>query len=113
MSYKTQKRKHGAYASRIYETTRDDSELVDGQAEKSDPSLYIQAYEADVVRGTQALAIAHSLEVERDSNGRTTRVGSALIRLGSIAVEPQDHHQTSDECRETWVDRYALNLSDT
>ena len=63
-----------------------------------DPSLFIQAYEADIVRGPQAWAAAPSLEVISAVDSKTT----ALIRW-----QPSGTASNGDEAEGVWVDRYA------
>lgn len=109
MSYKAQKRKHKPSAPRQHERHSDDI------PESSNASLYIQAYEADLVRGVRALASAHSLEVERDSTGKTTRVGSGLIQWdpSSTSTSNNGGQPNGGNGRdEVWVDRYGLIPTD-
>ena len=64
----------------------DPSETLDESAsDKPDPlhALYIQAYEADVVRGSHAQTAAQSLEVvEYTPTTIIPKIGTALIRWG-------------------------------
>ena len=64
----------------------DHSEILDESASDNiDPlhALYIQAYEADVVRGSHAQAAAQSLEVvEYTPTTIIPKIGTALIRWG-------------------------------
>jgi hypothetical protein len=68
------------------EISLDESAASDNfTASKPDPllALYIQAYEADVVRGSHAQAAAQSLEVvEYTPTTIIPKIGSALIRWG-------------------------------
>lgn len=100
--YKAQKRKHKP------NTPRNHERRVEEVAESTNASLYIQAYEADVVRGSQALAAADSLEVERDLSGKVIRVGSGLIKWGPNSSTTGN--DDGDGQGEIWVDRYALVL---
>ncbi len=108
MSYKAQKRKHKANAPRHYERHSDDV------PDLSNASLYIQAYEADLVRGIHAIETAHSLELERDSTGKITRVGSGLIQPGPVPRTSNDDGHSNGEYgrEEAWVDRYGLIPTD-
>ena len=106
--------------------THDHSE-IDGESDSAKPdalhALYIQAYEADVVRGSHAKAAAQSLEVVEYSSfspgGEVTiipKIGSALIRWGgddttSIGKSYRDEdddmlpHATQGANTPIWVDR--------
>ncbi|KAF8063325.1 hypothetical protein FPV67DRAFT_1421199 [Lyophyllum atratum] len=88
------------------------------------PGLYIQAYEADIIRGPAAALSARSLEVsETDSTmSSSSTIGNALIKwdihqLGAQAAFPQDEDDfgaatnTSDmDSNAIWVDRYDARL---
>lgn len=95
-----------------------------GSPEQARPSLYIQAHEADLVRGPQAIAAARSLEVvRRVEGGRTVMaIGDGLIQW-NLGITPadesfaEDHFQLGSAPKPTenitkeegiWVDRYAL-----
>lgn len=96
------------------------SEIDNDSATKPDPlhALYIQAYEADIVRGSHAQTTAQSLEVVEYSTNTTIipKIGSALIRWGGDA---QHHHgggsdeddmlpiATQGTESAVWVDRYV------
>ncbi|KAH9840176.1 uncharacterized protein C8Q71DRAFT_480363 [Rhodofomes roseus] len=95
-----------------------------------DPTLFIQAHEADVVRGPQAHAAAGSLEVsDYEDNGKhKLRIGDALIRwqgtasrLTSQAGDDEEelvtlgHAQPAkptegDDGEGLWMDRYDARL---
>jgi hypothetical protein len=94
-----------------------------------DPSLFIQAYEAGVIRGPRASQAAESMEIF--DYGTVTalpvrKIGDALIQWGEnqpgkpsafpgdedeligsskLAVKPQN-----DEKNTVWVDRYVVSL---
>ncbi|KAL0569366.1 hypothetical protein V5O48_012601 [Marasmius crinis-equi] len=80
----------------------------------SDPHLFIQAHEADIVHGLEAKLAAESLEV------RGQHVGSALIRLfgdkkknSRFMGEDDDVAEGSSETPaddDVWVDRYDARL---
>jgi hypothetical protein len=78
-----------------------------------DPALFIQAHEADVIRGPQARIAAKSLEV--DINDTHLTVGDALIRWGGIRENVaerrkiDDDNEWKEEQEAVWVDRYALS----
>lgn len=113
MSSRARKRKQRPY----------ESERI-ASPNEPDSSLLIQAYEADLVHGPQAIAAAKSLEVYSDK-GKVT-VGDALIRWDraahhrtddllsedrvDISGAPRQVEETSqdDSCAVVWVDRYAL-----
>lgn len=73
------------------------------------PALYIQAYEADVVRGPQAWTNARALEVRTvagDDLGATAggvAPGEGLIRWRGANID--------DGADEIWVDRYVVSLN--
>lgn len=102
-----------------------------------DPALFIQAYEATIIRGPHAKAAARSLEVvqyesdkdppsENQKKGRT--IGEALIRWGgsrptTVAAFPSDADEDClirdgvdspvpllPEEPAVWVDRYDVRL---
>ena len=75
------------YSRALYDHTEilDESTSDNITSSKPDPlhALYIQAYEADVVRGSHAQAAAQSLEVvEYTPTTIIPKIGSALIRWG-------------------------------
>ncbi|KAG6839966.1 hypothetical protein C0991_010006 [Blastosporella zonata] len=78
------------------------------------PGLYVQAYEADIVRGARAAISAASLEVPSLSGGHKT--GGALIKWGNQMQPafPQDEDiidtEASDDHNAVWVDRYDARL---
>ena len=69
--------------------------VQDAEPHEPDPALYIQAYEADIVRGPAAWESAPRLEVGK------VGLGTALIRLDAGSREGEE---------DVWVDRYALVL---
>jgi hypothetical protein len=96
----------------------------------SDYNLYIQAYEADLVRGPEAHLAAQSLEVTRlQVDAQDTReaprwkIGEGLIKWGDEKLmknrgksaststgfikDDEDDLWINDEKRSVWVDRYA------
>ena len=85
-----------------------------------DPSLFIQAYEADLVRGPSAKSAARSLEVTKGKSAQV--VGDALIqwkadgRPRDNSPSAEDHASIGSHARNddslhdeggVWVDRYA------
>jgi hypothetical protein len=86
-----------------------------------DPRLFIQAYEADVIRGPQAQVAAGSLEAMRTEgriHGPEWKVGDALIRWGGESgtkrpsggvniLDAEDNQWVEDEENDLWLDRYA------
>jgi len=63
---------------------------------RPDPSLFIVAHEADIIRGPQAARTADSLEYGINVNGGP-RVGEGLIKWECGAGGDED----------VWVDRYV------
>ncbi|KAF9267142.1 hypothetical protein L218DRAFT_720913 [Marasmius fiardii PR-910] len=77
-----------------------------------DPNLFIQAHEADIVRGPQAKVVAASLEVRGDGV-----VGDGLIQLLGeskskfvVNDEDEDVREAGSSGSEIWVDRYDARL---
>ena len=64
-----------------------------------DPSLFIQAYEADIVRGPQAWSASSSLEVGDLADSKNT----GLLRWNPSSLTPAD----AEHDESVWVDRYA------
>ncbi|KAI0668286.1 hypothetical protein C8Q78DRAFT_993754 [Trametes maxima] len=94
---------------------------------RPDLSLYIQAHEADLVRGPHAIAAADSLEVKRheDDSKPMLEVGDGLIRWRGREesdgyAEPMEERTqlgnapktpgTAREDEGIWVDRYDARL---
>ncbi|KAH9942805.1 hypothetical protein B0H21DRAFT_793233, partial [Amylocystis lapponica] len=101
------------------------SQQADHERLPPDSSLFIQAYEADLIRGPQA---ARSLEIVHDNARRLVEVGDSLIRwtgsvcgpgasdddeediiqLGRKVAEGSSKRAKDDS--ELWVDRYDARL---
>jgi hypothetical protein len=95
---------------------------MSSSAPSSDPALFIQAHEAEVIRGPQARIAAASLEVGISESSRLT-VGDGLIKWGgerpnatkmrvpvNVAFDGEDSDdEWKDESEAVWVDRYALS----
>jgi hypothetical protein len=66
---------------------------------RPDPTLFIVAHEADIIRGPQAARTADSLEVFTNVDGKGgSRIGDGLLKWeGNVRGEHGD----------MWVDRYA------
>ncbi|OBZ72861.1 hypothetical protein A0H81_06845 [Grifola frondosa] len=86
---------------------------------QSDSSLFIQAHEADLVRGPQAVAAARSLEIEYSGGiRRPVRVGDGLIKWSGGEVknevvdpdEEADDQDIPDTDDGIWLDRYDARL---
>ncbi|KAF5368022.1 hypothetical protein D9758_004490 [Tetrapyrgos nigripes] len=84
-----------------------------------DPVLFIQAHEADVIRGPKGRVAAQSLEVKRKDAQDEWEIGSGLIRWGGDAVIPQGFPDDDNEdsawpststSEGIWVDRYDIRL---
>ncbi|KAI9436818.1 hypothetical protein F5148DRAFT_1356197 [Russula earlei] len=77
-------------------------------AVRPDPSLFIVAHEADIIRGPQAARTADSLEFGINVDGRGgSRVGDGLMRWDSgVGVGASGAGRGSD----VWVDRYDARL---
>jgi len=97
--------------------------------ESLDPALFIQAYEADVIRGSQGRLAAQSLEVvavEREPgsemNHLVPKVGDGLIKWGGLGLgtlpsgsmgifdgeDDGDERTATEDQSAVWVDRYAF-----
>jgi hypothetical protein len=127
MSSSTRKRKHRAKAIQsVYGFDSQTNTNAPANPAVSDPALFIQAHEAEVIRGPQAHIAASSLEVNISESGSSSQsiVGEGLIRwrdAGPNAVrrlrviagfdgeddEEDDDGQFQDERPAVWVDRYA------
>ena len=94
------KRKH-RQRSDTYNTQYEQSESP--LLARQDPTLFIVAHEADIIRGPQAARTADSLEVftNVDGNGGS-RIGDGLLKWEGNA---------RGEHGDMWVDRYVLRLS--
>lgn len=81
-------------------------EFTQSHSYEPDYSLFIQAHEADIVRGPQAHASALALEVNM-VDGRTIP-GEGLIQWKNALDAPPgvERQEVSDE-KAVWVDRYA------
>ena len=127
----SRKRKHRSRPQVRGSTSRPyDQRLDESDTTRPDPlhPLYIQAYEADIVRGSHAQTAAQSLEVlqyttigEEQQVHIVPKIGSALIRWGGIdaitsMVDKRHRDDTEDDMlpplviqeEETptiWVDR--------
>ncbi|KAH7886591.1 hypothetical protein F5I97DRAFT_1015914 [Phlebopus sp. FC_14] len=81
-----------------------------------DSALYIQAHEADIIRGPQAASFALALKYPQDSGTRSNdgpKVGSGLVRWGPPDVPAQfdeTRHDTESQRSQLWVDRYDVRL---
>ncbi|KIM87866.1 hypothetical protein PILCRDRAFT_3592 [Piloderma croceum F 1598] len=89
-----------------------------------DPALFIQAHEAEIVRGPQARIAAASLEVKIDASGSSSQfiIGDGLIRWGDAGLDAargqgvsggfdeDDDDRSQDEREVVWVDRYDARL---
>ncbi|KAI0370699.1 hypothetical protein BV20DRAFT_966203 [Pilatotrama ljubarskyi] len=120
MASKFRKRKHRGHEESEASAAR--------QSPRPDPSLYIQAHEADLVRGPQAAAAARSLEViRRGQDGKVLlEVGDGLIRwnggggdLQGLSSFEEDRFQLgqvpksdgrAEDAEAIWVDRYDARL---
>ncbi|OCH85857.1 hypothetical protein OBBRIDRAFT_784227 [Obba rivulosa] len=125
MDSRNRKRKHNDRSPRSRRLASRRPEAVE-KPPAIDPGLYIQAHEADIVRGPQAWDAARSLEVKiTEENGkRVVRPGSALIQWkpsrGQNDVWEEDEYMSlvgKDAEREQeqdsegiWVDRYDARL---
>lgn len=101
MSYVPRKRK-----GRTYSNSHPSHAFPNDEHEHPaiDYSLFIQAHEADLVRGPQAHAAARSLEVERQE-GRVVWVGDGLIKW-ETAGRNEDNAESTSSQEGVWVDRY-------
>ncbi|KAI0804703.1 hypothetical protein BC629DRAFT_1201402 [Irpex lacteus] len=69
-----------------------------------DPALYIQAHEAEIIRGPQARSLARSLEAK---HADSVEVKTRLVKLGAPSIE-QDG--LGSQAQAVWVDRYDVRL---
>ena len=91
------------------------------QSTPPDASLFIQAHEADLVRGPQAWSAASSLEVTQNAAGQTV-AGDGLIQWSRgqaiLDMDEDDHMElgsagsrverpTQPDTHAVWMDRYA------
>ena len=90
------KRKH-RQRSDTYNSVYDQSEGL--SLARPDPTLFIVAHEADIIRGPQAARTADSLEVFTNVDGK----GGSRIGDGLLKWEGNAHGEHGD----MWVDRYA------
>jgi hypothetical protein len=105
MSSRNRKRKFSVSV----EPQPDAFHLNDNSTPDSDfpAALYLQAYEAAVVRTPQATSLARSLEVSnvgRDSERKTALIawGAQQLKVGVGADDVSDSYE-----KEMWIDRYA------
>jgi len=88
------KRKH-RQRSDTYNSQFDPSE--DPSLARQDPTLFIVAHEADIIRGPQAARTADSLEVLTNVDGKGgSRIGDGLLKW-----------EGNGEHGDVWVDRYV------
>lgn len=75
-------------------------------------SLSIQAYEATIIRGSQSISTALSLEAPdasplRVSDANEPQIGSALIQWGSTRNLQPLNSDSSFPTKATWMDRWV------
>ena len=97
------------------EISLDESAASDNSKPNPLHALYIQAYEADVVRGSHAQTAAQSLEVvEYTPTTIISKIGSALIRWGGYDIGDKRYGDGDDDIlpvatqgteNAIWVDR--------
>lgn len=129
MAHWQRKRKHQArfpHPSKTTTTVFSDQNEGHGPP---DPALFIEAHEADIIRGPQAGDAARSLEFEYisgEGSNRKIHVGDSLIKwtrhqemaygvekvedtlhLHSSAVRDLTGSAQGDDTDTIWVDRYA------
>ncbi|KAH9990193.1 hypothetical protein BJV74DRAFT_885034 [Russula compacta] len=76
---------------------------------RPDPSLFIIAHEADIIRGPQAARSADSLEVGINVDGKGgSRIGDGLIKWENKVVGV--HVNSEGRGGDMWVDRYDARL---
>ncbi|KXN90735.1 hypothetical protein AN958_03750 [Leucoagaricus sp. SymC.cos] len=127
--FDSRKRKRQLERSNRRNHGRNDHDHPHIQDPEQDPTLFIQAYEADLRRGPRARELAKSLEIGYEPQSSQSKVGSALI-LWADGSGPLEN--TFDEDREDtisfgaktstkdttsteatpgiWVDRYDARL---
>lgn len=85
---------------------------VDVDPFKPDPALYIQAHEADIIRGPRAIALARSLEAQYAEEAQEESP-TRLIRLHPTEDGWRQGGRGANEPMQTvWVDRYVKLLTD-
>ncbi|KIL00174.1 hypothetical protein PAXRUDRAFT_331592 [Paxillus rubicundulus Ve08.2h10] len=81
-----------------------------------DPTLYIQAHEADIIRGPQGVAAAHSLECSEAFTTDEPKLRPGLIRWGAperpLTLDTDAGSYDAHELKQSplWVDRYDVRL---
>lgn len=83
-----------------------------GLRSEPDPTLFIVAHEADVIRGPHAESAAAALEVREDDGTDRSGVGSGLIRWDLVSLKSVDEEgkeSAGEEADTVWVDRYVYS----
>lgn len=123
MAHWQRKRKHQARFSHPHNIT---TTFFDQTEAPPDPALFLEAHEADIIRGPQVQGAARSLEYIGEGPGGKAYIGDSLIEWTrreefGHAVEKDEetirlHLSTAsetvdstgvDESNAVWVDRYA------
>jgi hypothetical protein len=71
---------------------------------RADPTLFIVAHEADIIRGPQAARTADLLEVGTNVDGK----GGSRIGDGLLKWEKSDGTSADSERGDVWVDRCVV-----
>jgi hypothetical protein len=117
----SRKRKHVAYRKSSW--AAEDTGTVDSVVEPANAALFIQAHEADIVRGPQA-SVARSMEIVASGGRPGLEVGDGLVRWGGggvgarkgkgrdmgIVVHDEDDEwdEEDEDVRDVWIDRYGM-----
>lgn len=103
----SRKRKHRTQPNHDHGFRQTDSYRQD-ESQPPDPVLFIQAYEADIVKGPSGSSMARALEIERDTTGHIVHVGQSLMKLNIKLPVDGDGVESNDSTNNIWVDRYDL-----
>lgn len=98
---KSRKRKQREYQSH----SNHQPESWSHKRREPDPALFVQAHEADIVRGPQAWSAASALDVK--NAGSTHGKSGGLIRWSVSAASTGDDGSEDADKDIIWVDRYA------
>ena len=94
LMHKRKHRKSSAYQPKAFSQDETSAEF--------DPSLYVVAYEADIVGGPRAVSAALALECPEADGVDKSKGGTALVRF-----EPQNYVVGDGDADVLWVDRYV------
>lgn len=96
---------------RKYTDTARDKDSIQQHGEKQiDPTLLVQAHEADITQGPRSKVYAESLEFRRDlQSGTVQHIGSSLMKWNftesTRTFRAEDEPDKLNSGHEIWVDR--------